>query len=166
MNKFFVFVILFLGIAVVAISFSELETIVKTLKQVQLQYFFLAVIIQFFWFYTSGRMYRSIFHLLGVDESILTLSRIATAANFINVVAPTAGMGGVALFAAEAHRRGHPSGKVTVAAALFLSLDHAAFLSVLAGLVFFPVRPHYLVPPLVHPSSFLVRLTSLLASPF
>jgi uncharacterized protein (TIRG00374 family) len=45
-------------------------------------------------------------------------------------------MGGVALFAAEAHRRGHPTGKVTVAAALFLLLDQAAFLVILAlGLI-------------------------------
>jgi glycosyltransferase 2 family protein len=136
MKKLFLVVILFLGIAVVAISFSELETIMLTLQKAHLRYFFLAIIIQLIWFITTARMYQSIFHLLGVHESILVLSRIATAANFINVVAPTAGMGGVALFAAEARRRGHPAGKVTVAAALFLSLDHAAFLFVLSlGLV-------------------------------
>ena len=136
MKKLFVVVILFLGIAVVAISFSELETIMLTLQKSHLRYFFLAIIIQLIWFVTTARMYQSIFHLLGVHESTLTLSRIATAANFINVVAPTAGIGGVALFAAEARRRGHPAGKVTVAAALFLLLDQAAFLFVLAlGLI-------------------------------
>ena len=136
MKKFFVAVILFLGIVVVVLSFGELETILKTLKHAHLQYFFLAVIIQFVWFITSGRMYQSVFHLLGVQETTLALSRIATAANFINVVAPTAGMGGVALFASEAKRRGHAAGKVTVAAALFLLLDQAAFLVVLSlGLI-------------------------------
>lgn len=132
MKKIFVVVILFLGIAVVAISFSELETIMLTLQKSHLRYFFLAIMIQLLWFVTTARMYQSIFHLLGVHESILVLSRIATAANFINVVAPTAGMGGVTLFATEARRRGHPAGKVTVAAALFLLLDQAAFLCVLA----------------------------------
>ncbi len=136
MKKLFVVVVLFLGIAVVAISFSELETIMLTLQNSHLRYFFLAIIIQMIWFVTTARMYQSIFHLLGVHESTLTLSHIATAANFVNVVAPTAGMGGVALFASEARRRGHPAGKVTVAAALFLLLDQAAFLCVLAlGLI-------------------------------
>lgn len=136
MKKLFIIVILFLGIAVVAISFSELETIMRTLQKSHLRYFFLAIIIQLLWFVTTARMYQSIFHLLGVRESILTLSRIAAAANFINVVAPTAGVGGIALFASEARRRGHPPGKVTVAAALFLLLDQAAFLCVLAlGLI-------------------------------
>lgn len=132
MKKFFVVIILFLGIAVVALSFSELETITRTLQKAHLGYFALAILIQVFWFFTTGRMYQSVYHLLGLDESITNLSRIAAAANFINIVAPTAGMGGVALFAAEARRRGHPAGKATVAAALFLSLDHAAFLFVLS----------------------------------
>ena len=132
MKKIFVIFVLFLGIAVVAISFSELETIMSTLRKAHLTFFILAILVQMLWFITSGRMYQSVFHLLGVHESTLTLSKIATAANFINVVAPSAGMGGVALFASEARRRGHPAGKVTVAAALFLLLDQAAFLVILA----------------------------------
>ena len=136
MKKLLIVVVLFLGIAVVAVSFSELETIMLTLEKSHLGYFFLAIIIQLIWFVTTARMYQSIFHLLGVHESTLTLGRIAAAANFINVVAPTAGIGGVALFASEARRRGHPAGKVTVAAALFLLLDQAAFLCVLSvGLI-------------------------------
>jgi len=136
MKKLFIVVVLFLGIAIVAISFSELETIILTLNKAHLGYFILAILVQLIWFTTTARMYQSIFHLLGVHEDILTLSRIATAANFINVVAPTAGVGGIALFASEARRRGHPAGKVTVAAALFLLLDQAAFLVILAlGLI-------------------------------
>jgi len=136
MRKLFVIFILILGVAVVAISFSELETIMSTLRKAHLTFFMIAILVQFIWFLTTARMYQSIFHLLGVHEATLTLSRIATAANFINVVAPTAGVGGIALFASEARRRGHPAGKITVAAALFLLLDQAAFLVILAlGLV-------------------------------
>ncbi len=136
MKKGFVFVVLFLGVVVAAFSFSELETILLTLRKAHLSLFLLALIVQSAWFVSSGRMYQSIFHLLGVHEDVFTLSRIAAAANFVNVVAPTAGAGGVALFATEAHRRGHPTGKVTVAAALFLLLDQAAFLVILSlGLI-------------------------------
>lgn len=132
MKNLFTVFILFLGVIVVALSFSELETILLTLQKAHLGFFLLALLIQILWFISNGRMYQSIFHLLGVQEQVSTLSRIATAANFVNVVAPTAGAGGVALFATEAHRRGHPSGKVTVAAALFLLLDQAAFLIILS----------------------------------
>lgn len=136
MKKLFLIVILFLGIAVVALSFSELEMITQTLQKAHLGYFILAILIELIWFITTGRMYQSIYHLLGLDESVMTLSRISAAANFINIVAPTAGAGGIALFATEARRRGHPSGKVTVAAALFLLLDQAAFMVILSlGLI-------------------------------
>lgn len=136
MKKIFLFLILFLSVLVVAFSFSELETILFTLEKAHISFFLLALVIQTAWFVVNGRMYQSIFHLLGVHEDVVTLSRIATAANFINVVAPTAGVGGVALFASEAKRRGHSTGKATVAAALFLLLDQAAFLFILAlGLI-------------------------------
>ena len=136
MKKLGIIVVLFLGIAIVVISFSELETIMLSLQKAHLAYFILAIVVQLIWFTTIARMYQSVFHLLGVHEDTMTLSRIAAAANFINVVAPTAGVGGIALFASEARRREHPSGKVTVAAALFLLLDQAAFLVVLSlGLI-------------------------------
>jgi len=136
MKKLFLIVTLFLGIAVVVISFSELETIMQTLQKAHLRYFILAILIELIWFIVTGRTYQSIYRLLGLDESVITLSRISTAANFINTVAPTAGAGGIALFATEAHRRGHPTGKVTVAAALFLLLDQIAFFVILSlGLI-------------------------------
>jgi uncharacterized protein (TIRG00374 family) len=136
MRKLIIIVVLFLAIVVVALSFGEIETIIFTLQKSHLRYFALAILVQFAWFAVLGRMYQSIYHLLGIDESTLTLGRIASAANFVNTVAPTGGMGGIALFAAEARRRGHPAGKVTVAAALYLLLDQAAFLCVLSlGLI-------------------------------
>lgn len=136
MNKFIFVVVLFLGVALVILSFGELETIVNTLRSGNHWFLFLALLIQMTWFLAVGQMYRSIYRLLGLDDSTLNLSVVAAAATFVNVVMPTGGMGGIALFAAEARRRGHPTGKATVAAALFLLFDQAAFLCILAlGLI-------------------------------
>ena len=112
MKNLLVIIVLFLGVAVVAISLSEFETIMSTLRKAHLIFFILAILVQMIWCVATGRMYQSVCHLLGVQEETLTLSRIATAANFINNVAPTAGAGGVALFASEARRRGHPAGNL------------------------------------------------------
>ncbi|HCB01085.1 MAG TPA: hypothetical protein DEP19_01770, partial [Anaerolineae bacterium] len=136
MRKLLLAIVLGLSAIIIALSFSELETILLTLQKAHLRYFLLALVIQSIWFVTTGRMYQSIFHLLGIHDNVITLTRMATAATFINIVAPTGGAGGVALFASEARRRGHPTGKATVAAALFLLLDQAAFLVILAlGLI-------------------------------
>ena len=136
MNKFILVVVLFLGAVLVILSFGELGTILATLQNGNLWYLLLTLILQLVWFLVVGRMYRSIYRLLGMDDSTLNLSLIAVAATFVNIVMPTASMGGIALFAAEAKHHGQPSGKATVAAALYLLLDQAAFLVVLAlGLI-------------------------------
>jgi len=136
MRKLLVVLILFLGIAFITLSFGELEQIAETLKQGNLWFLALALAIQFGWFVILGRTFQSIYRLLGLTEETRRLTLIAVAANFINVVAPSAGVGGIALFITDAKRSSHPPGKVTVAGALFLLFDYAAFLCVLAlGLV-------------------------------
>ena len=132
MRKFLVLLVLFLGVAFVIFSFSELEQTVETLRHGNLWYLLLALLIQIGWFFLVGITYRSLYRLLKMNDSILNLTRVAAAATFVNVVMPTAGVGGIAIFVDAAKKDGHPTGKVTLAAALFVLIDYAAFLAVLA----------------------------------
>jgi len=131
-RRFIALVVILLAVALVILSLGELETILMTLRQAHLRYVMLGLLLQLLWFVVLGRMYQSIYRLLDLNETVPTLSRLAAAANFINVVAPAVGMGGIALFADEARRRGHPAGRVTAAAALFYLFDLAAYFCVLA----------------------------------
>jgi uncharacterized protein (TIRG00374 family) len=136
MGRFVFAILLFLAIALVILSFGEIETILTTLQHGNAWYILMGLAVQVTWFLVIGRMYRSVYRLLGMNESPLNLSLVAAAANFVNIIAPSAGMGGIALFAAEARRRGHSTGRATVAAALFLLFDQAAFLCILGlGLI-------------------------------
>lgn len=132
MPKFLILLILFLGVVLVISSFAELEQTVETLKKGNFWYILLAFLIQIGWFFLVGITYRSLYRLLGMRESILNLTQVAAAATFVNVVMPTAGVGGIAIFVNAARKDGHSTGKVTLAAALFVLFDYAAFLAVLA----------------------------------
>ena len=132
MRKFLVVLIIFLAVALVILSFSELEQTIETLQRGNLWYLLLAFLIQIGWFFLVGITYRSIYRLLGMRESIPNLTKVAAAATFVNVVMPTAGVGGIAIFVNAAKKDGHPTGRVTLAAALFVLFDYAAFLAVLA----------------------------------
>lgn len=132
MRKFFLVLALFLGVALVILSFGELQTILMTLEKANLWFVLLALILEGCWFLVVGRMYRSVFHLLGMEDTTRNLTVVAAAVTFVNIVTPMAGIGGIALFAAEARRRGQPAGKATVAGPLFLLFDQASFLIVLA----------------------------------
>jgi hypothetical protein len=136
MRKFIFILVLFLGAAFVYLSFGELESIVETLQQGHVWFVLLALLIQGAWFVASGLTYHSLYHLLGMDGTVSKLSLLSAAANFVNTVAPSAGMGGMAVFINDAHRSGQSPGKATVASMLYLFLDYVAFLFVLTlGLI-------------------------------
>jgi glycosyltransferase 2 family protein len=136
MRKFAITLILFLGVAFVYLSFGELESILHTLQQGNFWFILIAILVQFAWFLVAGLIFRSLYHVLGMEDTLYKLSLLAASANFINTVAPSAGVGGVAVFISNARRNRQSVGKVTVASMLYLFLDYLAFLVVLAlGLI-------------------------------
>lgn len=136
MRKFIVIIVLFLGAALIYLSFSEIENVVDTLKMGNLWFILLAFIIQLAWYAVAGLTYQSLYDLLGMNESVYKLSLLYASANFVNTVAPSAGVGGMAVFISSATRDGHSPGKVTVASMLCLFLDYIAFLCILTlGLI-------------------------------
>lgn len=136
MRKFILFVVLFLGAALVFVSFSELGSIVKTLQQATMRYIVLGIFFQAIWFIVAGLSYLSLYKLMGLDETLWKLIVLNASANFVNTIAPTGGAGGMAVFIGAATEDGHPVGKVTVASMLFLFVDYVAFLVLLTlGLI-------------------------------
>jgi len=136
MRKFIFIIVLFLGAAFVYLSFGELQTILQTLRQWNFWFVLIALIVQFGWFTVAGLTFRSLYNVLGIDETVYKLSLLSAAANFVNIVAPSAGMGGMAIYISNAHKRGLSRGKITVASMLYIFLDYIAFMVVLTlGLI-------------------------------
>ena len=136
MQKFIFILLLFLGAAFVYLSFGELESIVETLRQGNLWFVLLALLMQCAWFLVLGSSYHSLYHLLGMDSSVYKMILLSTAANFVSTVAPSAGMSGLAVFISEASRSGQSPGKATVAGMISVFFDYIAFLFVLTlGLI-------------------------------
>ena len=136
MRKFLFVLVLFLGAAFVYLSFGELESILQTLQHGNIWFLLLAVLIQLAWFFMMGLIYQSLYHVLDMNESVTRLALLSASTTFVNIVAPTIGMSGMAFFIGHATRNGRPAGKVTIITMLGLFLDYAAFLFVLAlGLI-------------------------------
>ena len=136
MRKFVFILILFLGAAFIYLGFGELESIIETLRHGNFWFILLAVLIQLAWFLMMGLIYRSLYQVLDMEENITRLSLLSASATFINIIAPSIGMSGMAFFIAHAARNGRSVGKVTVVTMLGLFLDYAAFLVILTlGLI-------------------------------
>jgi glycosyltransferase 2 family protein len=131
MRKFFFIAVFFLAIIIVMFSFSELKNIVHTLKRHDLRFLSIAVGVQVLWMVNDAFEYRALYKLIGLKERFRQLFLLASAAAFVNVVAPSGGWGGTAVFIDNAGKRGHPRGHMAAATALYLFFDYTAFLFLL-----------------------------------
>lgn len=163
MRKFVVMIILFMGVLLVIFSFSELENIIQTLRRANPWFLAFAMAIQAAWFFVLGWTFQSIYNLLGLRESRRRLTLVAAASSFINIVTPSAGVGGLAILISDGRTRGHAPGKVTVASALYLLLDEAAFLCVLALGMSVLIRRNNLGAGEITASLILLAIASVLA---
>jgi len=136
MRNLLLALILLLGVYFVITRFTEAQQVALTLQRGNWLWLLAAGLVQLVWMLNVAASYRAIYRALGVEERIERLIPLVSAAFFVNLVAPVAGMSGLAVFIAEARRRGQPVGRVSTASALMVLYDYAAFLLVLTvGLV-------------------------------
>jgi uncharacterized protein (TIRG00374 family) len=131
MRKFLVVLFFFVGIAIVFFSFGELDKIFKTLRHSDGRFIAIAILLLFGWILNDAANYRSLYKLMDVKEEYRHLILLSAATNFINVVAPSGGFGGVAIFVDDAGKRNIPRGLAAAAGALYLFFDYAAFMIIL-----------------------------------
>ena len=131
MRRFIVAVMLLLAIAFVILSLSKLQSTVETLQRGDWRFLGLALALEIIWLYNLAVTFRALYRVVGLAENSLHLVLVVAAANFVNVVAPSAGIGGIAVFLDDGKKRNHSSGRVTVVGTLAILFDYAAFLCVL-----------------------------------
>ena len=149
MRKLFISFALVAGIIFIITQIQDFGSIIDTVKRADLRFLLLAILVQSVWLLNVAALYRSIYRVLGIEESLVQMMLTAASANFVNVVTPTAGVGGMAIFISEARRKEYSSGRTTVASAMFVLFDYAGFLMVLAlGLIVLFRRDKLQVPEL------------------
>ncbi len=159
MRKIIFIIIFFLGSALVILSFGELEKTWITLQHSDFRFMGLSILYILVWTVNEAAAYRALYRLMGMNEDLWHLILLSSAANFVNVVAPSGGFGGVAVFVDNAGKRGNPRGLAAAAGALFLFLEYAAFMVILAlGWVVF-IRRNDLNPGEMTASIFMFGVT-------
>jgi uncharacterized protein (TIRG00374 family) len=136
MRKILVILILTLGIYFIFTKQNEVELIIATFQEGNWYWLVLAWVIHLGYVLNVGASLRAIYKLLGMEEKIGRLALLGAAANFVIVVAPSAGMGGLAVLAADAQERGHSTGRASAAGAAYTFFDYLATLVVVViGLI-------------------------------
>ncbi len=131
MRKILLILVFFLASGLLALSFGELENTWNTLQRSDFRFMGLAILLMLAWTVSEAWGYQSLYRLMGVEERLWHLVLLSSAANFVNVVVPSGGFGGLAVFIDDAHKRKYPRGLAAAAGALHLFLDYAAFMVIL-----------------------------------
>jgi hypothetical protein len=161
MRKFIFAIIILLAFIFVIGRFTELQSIVDVLQRGNLWFIILALSIEVVWTFNCGASFRSIYRGMGIEERVGTLSLIVLAANFVNIVAPSGGVSGMAIFVSEARRRNYSAARAAAASVLYLLFDYLGIIAILAvGLVIL-IRRNDLSLVVILASAALVGLASL-----
>jgi glycosyltransferase 2 family protein len=128
-RKFIFALVLLLAFVFLITRFTEVQGIVNILRAGAWYYIGLAVAVILLWLLNVGASYQAIYRIVGIEESKIRLLLLAATAQFVNTVMPAvAGVSAAAVFLTDGRRRGHSSGRVMAAWALFLVFDYAGLL--------------------------------------
>ena len=142
MKRGWLFWLLAIGFAVIVVTrIGELKTLAHTLVQGQPGWIAAAVVLQVVYFLCYTGLYWSSLDAAGVRGSLWHLVPVTLASLFVNVVAPTGGVAGTAVYIDDAARRGQSATRATAGTLLALIGDMGTFCLVLAsGLIYLLVR--------------------------
>lgn len=143
MRRIIQWIVIVLLIVYVVVSFTQLETIINTLRKGNSPFLLTAFIFEFICLFNATAVYGSIYQLVGMKETRKNMFLMTTAVTFISMIAPSGGMSGMAVFIDAAKQRKLSSGRVLVVGILYLLYEYASLLCVvMAGFVVLLRRGH------------------------
>lgn len=131
MQRFVTALVLLLAVYLAFSRFTEVSAVLETMQRGNLFWLGLAALVQFAWLVNTALAFRSTYRLVGMKATLGQLLPLVIAGSFLNVVAPSGGVSGIAVFIADARRRGLSTARVTIAGVLFVLFDYAGFIVVL-----------------------------------
>jgi uncharacterized membrane protein YbhN (UPF0104 family) len=99
--------ILLLGVIFLFSRMAEVRSIGQVIRDGHWYYLSMAVILEIIWIVNGAIIFWLIYRRLGIREKFDTLILASSGAYFSNVVAPTAGASGLAVFISTARRSGY-----------------------------------------------------------
>jgi len=132
MRKTLLVIIGLLAAAYIIFSLAELESILAALRQSKPLYLGVAVVVEAVLLVNTTATFWALYRLVKLREGGRRLFLMVTAATFVNLVTPSSGIGGLAVFLDEAHQRSLSTGRVMVAGILYVLYEYVALFFALA----------------------------------
>ena len=131
MRKAFYTIVVTLAVYYVFTHQVELRKVLDVFTQADWRWMLAALGGHVLWLIVIGAAFQSTYRLVGIRENLTRLVPLTTAAQFINVIAPSYGAGAMAVMIADGRQRKKPAAKVSTASILYLVYDYLGFMIVL-----------------------------------
>jgi uncharacterized protein (TIRG00374 family) len=123
--------ILFAAVFIIA-RMAEIEQMGRLLASISANFLVLALVAEGLWLVVASLIYQKNFKIVGVKEGFKHTFFLSSSANFANVVTPSWGMAGLAVFWADAEHRGYSKGSATVVCTLYMIFEYLSLLLVIS----------------------------------
>jgi uncharacterized protein (TIRG00374 family) len=110
---------------------AEIRELARTLAEGRWEWVLAAAFFQALYFVFFTATFQASFSTVGLESRWRELLPVTFGSYFVNVVAPSGGAAGAALFVDDAARRGHPPARAATALVLMLAADYVGVVAVL-----------------------------------
>lgn len=131
MRKIVLVIVVLLALVFIVFSMAELQNIRNTLREANINFLMMAFLFEIICLCNTSATFYVLYQMVGLKESLGQLFLMASAASFVNLIAPTAGVGGIAVFLDAAKRRNKSTARVMVVGILYLVYEYAALFCIL-----------------------------------
>jgi uncharacterized protein (TIRG00374 family) len=134
--RWVMWVLLLVFLWVIITHFTEIEKIVETFVEGQWDFLIVAGALQILYYLLYAALYQSAFDTVGIKSSLSELVPLTYASLFVNL-APTAGIGGAALFIYAFKKQEKSEARTTAGLILVQVVDYAVFIPIMTfGIVY------------------------------
>jgi glycosyltransferase 2 family protein len=130
-RKILVWIALVMAAAFVVVSITEIENIIHALQRGNWLFLLLAFGLQLLCLANNAETYRAVYRLVGLKESWRYLVFLSTAFTFVNMIAPSGGVGGIAVFVDSAKQRKQSPARAMVVGILYAIYEYVTLLIVI-----------------------------------
>lgn len=131
MRKILLVLVGLLTLAFIIFSFAELQSIRAALAGGNPLFLTGALLVEILCLVNTSAAFGALYRLVGLSESRSRLFLMATAANFVSLIAPSGGASGIAVFLDGARSRSLPTARVLVVGVLYVMYEYASLLCIM-----------------------------------
>lgn len=123
-------IIAVLAVVYIVVSFTQIEQIANALQRGNWPFLVLAFLVESAVLINTAYTYRAVYRLMGAEESVKQLFKVSTASTFVNIIAPSGGLGGMAFFVTSSRKEQISSARIMVIGILFVIYEYVSLLFV------------------------------------